>query len=96
MSDDGRLFDPGPEPEPLSADRRRTLHNNEMLDQGIHPITGDALANNGHTCGDCDHCFRRGNVAGTFYKCELRWTGGPATDLRLKWPACIHWMPSTP
>jgi len=43
----------------------------------------------GAKCGDCVHFFRQGGVAGTYYKCELRRvTSGPATDHRVRWPAC--------
>lgn len=45
----------------------------------------------GRICRDCTHFFRQGGVAGTYYKCDLRRvTSGPATDHRVKWPACAR------
>lgn len=96
------LFDPGPEdafvlgiagPEQgptLSPDARRTLRNRLMLARGEHPVTHRALANNGHTCGDCAHHFVH-SVGHTFHKCDLNATRGPATDVRVSWPACVLW-----
>ena len=45
----------------------------------------------GETCKTCKHAyFHRGSKR--YYKCDLvRATGGPATDIRLKWPACARW-----
>jgi hypothetical protein len=54
------------------------------------PGTGPA----GETCGSCEHSGRRGNVAGTYYKCALsraRWTGGRKSDILLRSPACSSW-----
>jgi hypothetical protein len=86
MSD--ALFDSGPAVEStvikLSTDRRRTLRNQSWLDRGIHPVSRRALRGEG-TCGECDHCKRQGR----YVKCDLNSTGGPATDIRLKWPACV-------
>lgn len=43
------------------------------------------------TCGSCRHLYRQGGVAGTYYKCDLRRnTSGPATDHRVRWPACAR------
>ena len=49
-----------------------------------HGVTG------GQRCGDCAHLFdHRGDYAGHFFKCHQHgYTNGPATDWRLKWPAC--------
>ena len=45
----------------------------------------------GETCKTCAHSYSR-SMAKRYYKCELvRATGGPATDIRLKWPACSRW-----
>jgi hypothetical protein len=43
----------------------------------------------GRQCGQCQYFFERGGTAGTYYKCRhSRITGGPATDWRVRWPAC--------
>lgn len=60
---------------------------------GYHPLAGDRLLETpGHTCGDCGHCFAN-DCAKRYYKCDRNATGGPATDVRLRWPACRHWEP---
>jgi hypothetical protein len=94
------LFDPGapaPPPEKLSADRRRTIRNRQLIDGGTHPVTRLRLADNGETCGTCEHSGTQGGVAGTYWKCGAQngryITGGPATDIRLSWPACVLWGP---
>jgi hypothetical protein len=47
----------------------------------------------GHTCGECDHCCSK-RWSRVYYKCE-EWkdSNGPATDIRLKWPACAKFKP---
>lgn len=45
----------------------------------------------GETCGTCANAARFGRYA----KCKLvrgRWTNGPGTDIRLRWPACSGWQ----
>ena len=47
----------------------------------------------GETCGSCRHLYRN-HVAKTYLKCSLmkaRWTGGAATDIRARSPACRRW-----
>jgi hypothetical protein len=88
------LFDPGPVAAPeeqLSYDRRLTIRRREMLDNGVHPITHTALADNGETCGSCANHVVQGGTAGRYHKCRLNNTGGPLTDLRVSWPACTRW-----
>jgi hypothetical protein len=89
------LFNPGPAraaPEKLSADRRRTLRNQQMLFRGIHPVTRVGLlrAVGGFTCGDCEHHVQVGGHAKTYHKCLRNKTSGAATDIRVSWPACIR------
>lgn len=91
------LFDPGaftvplPSKEPgLSADRKRTLKRQEQLDAGIHPATGCALREGDETCGSCVHAVK----SWKWWKCDrVPMTGGPGTDLRVSWPACVKWEP---
>ena len=46
-------------------------------------VYGPAL--DGLTCKTCAHLFK----SGQWWKCGLRRnTGGPATDHRVRWPAC--------
>lgn len=45
----------------------------------------------GKTCGSCTLLYGK-RFAKTYYKCKLRKnTGGPATDHRVRWPACAKW-----
>ena len=101
MSDD-TLFDPGP-PDPghcvdepkLSYERRLTIWRNDMIANGVHPITGAPLIDQDDppvkTCGNCARTGLQGGVAGRYVKCSLNNTGGPKTDVRVGWPACTKW-----
>jgi len=47
----------------------------------------------GETCGSCAHLYRN-RLAKTYLKCYLmkaKWTGGGATDVRSRSPACSKW-----
>lgn len=45
----------------------------------------------GETCGTCQYARKR-VFAKTYFKCALvQSTGGPGTDIRLKWAACSRW-----
>ena|ERR1700735_5514120 len=47
----------------------------------------------GETCGSCLHLYRN-QMASTYLKCYLsraRWTGGAATDVKARDPACEKW-----
>lgn len=102
MADDDlepRLFDPGPELEPgplelaaLSTDRRRTIRRRQLLAAGTHPTTKRALRTPaGETCGSCANLVEH-RLGRTYWKCgAIPLTGGPATDVRLSWPACNLW-----
>ncbi len=53
------------------------------------PGTGPA----GETCGSCAHLFRN-RMAKTYFKCLLaqsKWTGGKASDVRVRDLACKKW-----
>lgn len=93
---------PEPEPEPqLSPDRRRTIRRRQLLEQGVHPTTRRpllrlTLPDNPATCATCDH-VTSWRLARTYWKCQRApggLTGGPATDVRLSWPACDLWEPA--
>jgi hypothetical protein len=94
MSD--TLFDPGPgvppsEVEPLSYQRRVTLRHKADLARGIHPVSKLALRAEGGTCGDCAHhvVVRHSN---TYHGCSFHRGCGPATDIRVSWPACTAFV----
>lgn len=62
---------------------------------GIHPLTKRPLlpAARGLRCTDCHHQYDV-LMANTYHKCELvEATGGPGTDVRMKWPACDGFEP---
>jgi hypothetical protein len=43
------------------------------------------------TCKSCRHAYAR-RFAKTYWKCDLvKETGGPGSDIRLKWKACARW-----
>ena len=47
----------------------------------------------GETCGSCNHHVAR-RYAKIYHKCDLMrayWTGGGATDIRVRSPACSRW-----
>lgn len=96
------LFDL-PEPEPvqrLSADRRRTLVNQGLLDRGIHPATLAPVAFSDERCGTCAHHIAHRNHRGNgwWHKCELHRLGksaSAASDIRISWPACTRWEPES-
>jgi len=74
-----------------SADQRRTIRRRQLLERGIHPTTRLPLLHPewNRTCGDCDHHVVNGGHAKTYHKCDAVYmTGGPATDVRVSWPAC--------
>lgn len=98
------LFDPGPpniteQDQKLSATQRLTQRRNTMLAAGTHPTTRRPLlpvsGQTGPTCGGCEHHLvkHRGN---TYHKCAKAkggLTGGPASDVRVSWPACVLFEP---
>jgi len=87
------LFDVGPDepPEKLSYGRRLTIRNNAALADNRHPLMGGPL-NTDESCGTCVHHVARA-MGHVYHKCRLRETGGPATDIRVGWPACTKWSP---
>jgi hypothetical protein len=82
-----------------SADQRRTAMRQERLRRGVHPLTLLPLLHPGwnRTCGDCDHHVISSGHAKTFHKCDaVPITNGPATDIRVSWPACQKFRESAP
>jgi hypothetical protein len=103
VSDEVRLFDPGPAapaPMPLSDGVKRTMRQQAELARGVHPATKLPLRAEGGSCGTCAHLRRFDHGATVdrssrgYFKCSLRpMTGGPGTDIRVSWPACTRWEP---
>ena len=89
----GQPVDPPAEPAaPLSADRRRTAAQHQLIADGWHPLTRDRARPDLGTCGDCKH--REGVGRRSFPKCALGpRTKGPGTDVRASWPACSRFQP---
>ena len=98
------LFDPGPARErpvdpPLSATRRLTERNRDLLKDGVHPATLRrllAVEEDGRqwTCGTCRFAVVQSNGNRSYWKCQkhrLGITNGAATDIRRSWPACALW-----
>lgn len=57
------------------------------------PGTGPAS----ETCGSCKHHVVK-QMAKSYHKCELakgKWTGGRATDILTRSPACSRWESDT-
>jgi len=86
-----------------SSDTRRTARHRAALERGVHPL-GLALLRDapdpadrtapGPRCGSCDHRYLQVGTAKTYFKCEVRHvTRGPATDVRMWWPACVWYQP---
>jgi hypothetical protein len=92
-------------PEKLSADRRRTKRQKDMLANGIHPVTRLKLTETaGATCGNCALRMQFGHRSKTYAKCTLgapegqphkgpHVTNSAATDCRAWWGGCSEWQP---
>ena len=59
-----------PPPEPVSADRRRTMRQKADIARGRHPLTGLALIGGDATCGRCAHRFLV-HANRTWPKCDV-------------------------
>lgn len=93
MPADGVLFavEPvsQPEMEDLSADRRRTARQRQLIADGWHPLTRDRARPDLGTCGTCVHRQLVGHHGRSYPKCDVGpVTHGSATDVRAWWPAC--------
>jgi len=88
------LFDAGPPAEPppkVGEDAARTVRRRSLLAAGIHPTSRRKLLGGDAVCGTCAHCVANRQTR-TYWKCaKVFMTGGPATDVRLSWPACVLW-----
>lgn len=63
--------------------RRNTMAKGNAAPRGSGPA--------GETCGTCANAYCL-NYSKRYWKCRLvKATGGPATDIRLKWAACSRW-----
>ena len=77
----------------LTPDERKKLFGTRSSPKpaGHAALPGSGPA--GESCRTCQHIVRR-RMAGTYLKCGLMrrfWTGGGATDIRARDPACRRW-----
>jgi hypothetical protein len=86
--------DPGVN-EPVGSENRVKNGKGRLGALKVNPMLAQAGPGpEGAKCGSCSHLFQQGGTSGTYYKCDLRRnTGGPATDHRVRWPACAHYQP---
>lgn len=77
----------------MGADARRTRRQRQSILNGVHPMGAPLLKGKSATCGTCANlCVRE--FSRRYFKCKAcRCSASPATDVRLKWPACIYWKP---
>lgn len=84
----------------LNVDPARTLFPDwvesrkadEIYPQQIREMWGLYGKAEGKTCGTCANCVHTGRKSHGYYRCKLtKWTHGPGSDWRLKWPACKKW-----
>lgn len=63
-------------------------------ERGVHPHNGMPLrVPAGETCGSCSHHFVKA-FSKNYHKCDFTQdSAGPATDIRVRWPACSKWAP---
>lgn len=59
---------------------------------GVHPHNALPLREpSGEKCGSCKHLFAH-KWSKTYHKCGIGPVShGPATDVRVRWPACVKW-----
>lgn len=78
-------------PAMTPAERRKvTRRDPEPRGYAARPGTGPA----GETCRTCRHNVVTEHAAKPYHKCELMrrvWTGGRATDILVRSPACSQW-----
>ena len=79
------------------AERKRLRGGPQPKGYAAPPGSGPA----GETCGSCDHLARVRPGNRSFPKCGLMergWTGGTASDVRVRSPACSRWtaLPTDP
>jgi len=92
MSDQTQLFPSFDGPAMTPAERRKLFPKSRGTAKGYAAIPGTGPA--GETCGSCSHHVTK-RYAKNYHKCELMsayWTGGTATDIRVKSPACREWQ----
>lgn len=81
----------------LSATQRLTRRNRANIARGVHPATLRPLRKD-ETCGTCVHHHDYLYHSRRLHKCELHRLGeshSEASDIRVSWPACTKWEPTT-
>lgn len=77
--------------EDLSYTRKLTIRRLVLLSRGINPATGKDTVLDGRRCRDCPYLSVNHRSRRNYYKCQKNPRGitfGPATDIRVSWPAC--------
>jgi hypothetical protein len=73
-------------------DAMRTQRSEQRIENGFHPFGTRLREPAGETCRTCAFAMKHQPGANSYWKCSQHGvTYGPATDLRLKWPACVNW-----
>lgn len=76
-----------------SPDVRRRKRADRAIANGQHPFGGPLREPAGETCRTCVNAKHFDYHNRSYWKCPT--VGGlahsAATDLRLKWPACVRW-----
>jgi hypothetical protein len=95
------LFAGYPDPPAQTTGEKLRAAVEVTIARGFHPLAGAPLYGEqqdggGETCGTCAHRFYKGGTARGYPKCALGpITGGPATDVLARWPACWKWQAVT-
>jgi hypothetical protein len=86
------------DPEWFNAGKTTPAIHIMRVRSGMHPM-GQPLLNDPNRpdakCGNCIHHYIN-RMANDYHKCHLvDYTGGPASDIRVKWAACNRWQEQT-
>lgn len=85
------LLNPGPVPGLPAWAKGCTATQRKQVVAGRHPMGPPLLGDPAKTCGNCAHLYRV-SYTKVYIKCSLvPATGGPGTDVRVRWPACTKW-----
>jgi hypothetical protein len=83
-----------PWPVPAEVARGKRKKRKDPVPRGYARIPGTGPK--GETCGTCNHAACKHLARKRIYKCVCnypRWTNGRGSDIVLKSPACILWVP---
>ena len=78
-----------PLPSWFKASKACVMHI-RMVQRGLHPFGFPLHEDPSLRCGDCYHVYQK-RLGNTYNKCErVKATGGPCSDVRLKWRGCKY------